>query len=385
MKQPLLLAWVAAALTCSALMWLLPGSETVPYHIAWATFALCYGLEQWSRLVTAWALGSFTVVTGAILVDRISTGVLDWQESAEIPLMLLLMALMVWHVRRRNSALGSVMVVAERQRNESAARDLLTQRTSHEMRSPLTIARGYLELVRARAQHIDDASDLAIVDEELVRLTRVCDRLVRSMRVIADLEETAVDVDSVLAQIERRWSAVVDRDWRLVASGGTMYCSEERLRACLDTLIENAVRYTHAGDVVELYARAHDDEVTIGVADSGPGFVAGAIEAILAHGPSTGAGLVRDELSQSGLGLSMVCEVVARRGGRVELGRSSAGGAEVAMVVPREGRRSPYSAPAAPAVEAGSDPTPRFRPRSSPRDPSLANAGRLARMTAPRR
>ena len=46
-------------------------------------------------------------------------------------------------------------------------------------------------------------------------------------------------------------------------------------------------------------------------------------------------GLVRDELSQTGLGISLVREVAARRGGRVRLGVSPWGGADVAMILPR--------------------------------------------------
>ncbi|EWT01330.1 hypothetical protein N865_10960 [Intrasporangium oryzae NRRL B-24470] len=335
MSRPMLVVWVVVALASSALMWVLPGTETVPYHLGWATFALCYGLEQWSGRFTAWSLGAFTLVTGVIIVDRAATGVIDWQETAEIPLMLLLIGLMVWHVRRRNRALAAVTVLAERERREARARELLTRRTSHELRSPLTIARGYLEVIMGRSREPEEAADLRVVDEELTRLTRVCERLVRSMRVRGDLETTTFDVDAVLAQTAERWATVADRVWLLEARGGLLHGSPERLRAGLDTLVENAIRYTGPGDTIRLWAsRTGDETISIGVADSGPGFSDDLIVAINGATSSDRLGAARDDLSQTGLGIGIVVDIATRRGGRIEAGRSWAGGAEVTMVLP---------------------------------------------------
>ena len=122
-----------------------------------------------------------------------------------------------------------------------------------------------------------------------------------------------------------------------------MWGSAERTRACLDTLVENAVRYTGERDTVQLYVRLVDDEtLAVGVADSGPGFA----PELIAGGDGTAPtaegeqiGLVRDELSQTGLGISLVREVAARRGGSVRLGVSPWGGADIAMIVPRRPRR----------------------------------------------
>ena len=133
-RHRLVLVWSVFAALCSAAMIALPGSETVPYHIAWAAFALCFGLEQWSPRSTWVGLGVFTVVTGAILVYRVMTNVLEWQETTEIPLMLLLMALMIWHVRRRQQALSDLTVNAARERADSTMRELRRLRTSHQMR-----------------------------------------------------------------------------------------------------------------------------------------------------------------------------------------------------------------------------------------------------------
>ncbi|NUR81116.1 MAG: HAMP domain-containing histidine kinase [Dermatophilaceae bacterium] len=337
MRHRMLLTWSVVAVSCSLLMVAIPGSETVPYHIAWAAFALCFGLEQWSRRATWVGLGVFTVVTGAIIVYRAATGVLDWQETAEIPLMLLLMALMIWHVRRRQQALADLTTSAARERAESTMRELLTLRTSHEMRSPLTIARGYVEMMLDSPRASDDLEDLRVVDEELARLTRVCERLVRSMRLGGGLEVTEVRLDALLGQTAERWSAVATRRWQVEPTSEVLTCASERLRACLDTMIENALRYTDDDDdTVVLYARPQENAVVVGVADSGRGFSRDVLRSTSAQWPDLTMDGVRDDLSQTGLGLSLVRDVAARRGGWVHLGVSPWGGADVAMVLPRQ-------------------------------------------------
>ena len=351
----MVLVWGAVAALSSAAMIALPGSETVPYHVGWAAFALCFGLEQWSRRATWVGLGLFTALTGAILVHRVGEGVLEWQETTEIPLMLLLMVLMIWHVRRRQQALADLTEHAARERADSTMRELLTQRTSHEMRSPLMISRGYIEMLMDRTAPGEDLADLEVVDEELSRLTRVCERLVRSMRIGTDLELADMDLAAVLHQTAARWSPVAQRHWRVESPAVTMHCSIERLRACLDTLIENALRYTEGPeDTILLYVRPMRDAIVVGVADSGRGFTAEMLRSAAGQSPSDVSDVLRDDLSQTGLGLSLVRDVATRRGGWVQLGISAWGGADVAMILPLEAKVQ--LSPSVPEAAHGSAP-----------------------------
>ena len=87
-----------------------------------------------------------------------------------------------------------------------------------------------------------------------------------------------------------------------------------------------------------LYARPMRDAIAIGVADSGRGFSTDTLRT--AAGQDRGRPVaqildgVRDDLSQTGLGLSLVRDVATRRGGWVQLGVSPWGGADVAIIFP---------------------------------------------------
>lgn len=331
-RRDLYYPWLALAVVCTWLMWMSPGNETIPYHVAWAGFALLYGLGNWRLRRAVTGLVIYAVATGAILIDRAATGVLSWQETAEIPLMSLLMVLMVWHVRRRQAALAELTVMAERERKRAQDNQRLTRLTSHEMRTPLTIARGYVELMLSREQEPEQAHDLAIVDDELDRLTRVTERLVRVIRLQGGREMGPVDLDEILHQTTERWTQVADRHWVVEAHAGRYEGSAERIRACLDTLIENAVRYTRDGDTVRLIGARESDQVVLGVADSGSGLSAELVAVI--NDSDDDLRTPRDELSQTGLGLSLVRNLVSARGGRLIAGRSSEGGALLLMSVP---------------------------------------------------
>jgi two-component system OmpR family sensor kinase len=349
-RRHLLAVWTIWAAACVTLMTLLPGQETIPYHLGWAGFALAFGLGSWSRRQLVVALSWYTLATGAALERSWLVGHISWDETTEIPLMFLLALLMVWNVLRRQSALTEVKRLAERDIRVSQDRERLMQLTSHELRTPLTIARGYIELLQARAQELDDVQDLVIVADELDRLSRVSDRLIRMIGLQDDTTSEIVDIDSVLAQSVERWRVVADRHWVLDTEAGDAVGSPEGLRTCIDTLVENAIRYTSVGDTIRLVGSRQREHITVAVLDSGAGLKDHQVEAINAVNASghrglsgalpggllaagSGTGTV-DRLAGTGLGLSIVREIVQARGGVLRASRAPEGGAALTLTLP---------------------------------------------------
>ena len=233
---------------------------------------------------------------------------------------------MIWHVRRRQQAPSPTH--GQRGRRERADSTMPGAADAAHLARDAVAADDRPRLPRdAHGPYRrpgEDLADLQVVDEELTRLTRVCERLVRSMRVGSDLEIADVDVDAVAAAdrravVGRRRARLEGRRRRRGPSGAP----RERLRACLDTLVENAVRYTaHDDDTVLLYVRPMRDAIAVGVADSGRGFThrgdccaTAASVADLGRSASCATSCRRpgsasrracvDDLSQTGLGLGL--------------------------------------------------------------------------------
>ena len=348
-------------------MFMKPGQETIPYHLGWAGFALAFGLGTWSRVQLVTALAGYTFGTGAVLVRSWMLGGIGWEETSEIPLMFLLAMLMVWHVRRRQAALAHVTRLAQREVQACLDREQLMRLTSHELRTPLTIARGYIELLQTRAEELENQEDLSVVSDELERLSRVSDRLIRMIRLQDDTTSEIVDIDQVMAQAVERWQVVADRRWLLEAQAGCVLGSPERLRTGLDTLVENAIRYTTVGDTVRLVGSRHLEHVVVGVYDTGVGLTDHQIIAINAGeqslltastagtetdsatatylAPATAAATAtaaaaataaatEDPLAGTGLGLGIVRALAHARGGTLHASHASDGGAAMILTFP---------------------------------------------------
>src|SRR5499427_307262 len=103
-----------------------------------------------------------------------------------------------------------------------------------------------------------DAPELEVALDELGRMERIVERLL----LLAKSEQQGfafqkIDLETFLSDLFIRWSEVAPRTWRLnVDLAGPLLADPEALRAALDALLENAVKYTNTGDSIELAAHA---------------------------------------------------------------------------------------------------------------------------------
>jgi two-component system, OmpR family, sensor kinase len=326
--------WLLWAAVCIALMGVFAGQETIPYHLGYVGLALAAGFDVWSPRRAVYTLGGYTLASGAILVHRAAGGVIAWEETAEIPLMCLIVGMALWHILKRNEAIARVSRLVEREQAQMARRERLVRIVSHEMRTPLAIATGYVDLLRAQALPDPADEDLHVVREELDRSSLAVDRLLRLIRFQDEVPLLDLDIDSLLREMVERWQVVAEREWRVEAQAGIQKVNADRLRACVDTLIENAVRYTTDGDTIRVFAHEQGATYVVGVADSGDGLTDEQIAAINATGDSSDSPIISDPRSQTGLGLSLVRESIEWRGGRLRAGRAPEGGAEVRISCP---------------------------------------------------
>jgi signal transduction histidine kinase len=264
--------------------------------------------------------------------------------------MCLLAVLLAWLVRRSRTAQAQLAKVAEQNVRASRDRERLMQLTSHELRTPLTIARGYIEVMQTR--ELEDPQDLSVVADELDRLAQVSDRLIRMMKLQDDRTMEVVDVDQIMAQSVERWRVVAHRRWVLDAHAGHCLGSAGRLRTILDTLVENAIRYTSVGDTIRLAGRRQSQYLTVSVFDSGVGLTDHQIPAINAgafSAPATAPtttdtdpdtdsddvlNMDPDNLAGTGLGLSIVRRAVNARGGTLHASHAPEGGAGLTITYP---------------------------------------------------
>ena len=203
---------------------------------------------------------------------------------------------------------------------------------SHELRTPITIIRGHLELLGDDPAERDET--IAIVTDELDRMSRMVDDLLVLARAERPdfLQPAAVDVEPLTRDLLAKASTLAHRDWQLEQVGrGRIIADEQRLTQAVMQLAQNATQHTHEGDVVILGSAVESAEARLWVTDRGPGIP-------LEHQDRVFQRFARGGRTRSsegaGLGLSIVRAIAEAHGGRVELRSASGAGATFTLVVP---------------------------------------------------
>ncbi|MDG5777101.1 PAS domain S-box protein [Haloarculaceae archaeon H-GB1-1] len=185
---------------------------------------------------------------------------------------------------------------------------------SHDLRNPLTVAFGSLDLARTTGDRADFDRVRAALDrmqvliEDLLTLAREGQRVEQS-RVVA-LDE----------QVRAAWETVPSDDATLevVLDEYCVTADVGRLQQLLENLLSNAVRHGGADVMVRVGPLA--DERGFFVADDGPGIPKKKRDAVFDHGFSTCA-------EGTGLGLAIVRGIVEAHGWTIDVCESDLGGA----------------------------------------------------------
>lgn len=189
---------------------------------------------------------------------------------------------------------------------------------AHELRTPLAVLGAQAHVVANEADPQRRAEALAALESGIGRAARVVQRLLTLARLDAANTPGAfapLDLGDLVEETVQAFAA------RATASGHTLAMpattpvivagAEEALRAALDNLVDNALRYTPAGTTVAVEARREGADAVLEVADDGPGIPPDARARVFERFERLG----RRGEDGSGLGLAIVRRVAELHGG----------------------------------------------------------------------
>ena len=202
----------------------------------------------------------------------------------------------------------------------------------HELKTPLTIVRGHLEL-------LDDDPDerrqaLALVMDELDRMQRIVDDLLLlAKRERPDfLDLATVEVGALTDELHAKVTALAPREWVVESRGrGVIVADRQRVTQAIVQLAENAARVTEEGAWIGVGSAVADGEARFWVRDRGPG-IPYEEQGRLFERFRRGSGFARS--GGAGLGLAIVKAIADAHHGRVEVESRPGAGATFTMVVP---------------------------------------------------
>ncbi|MEX2449157.1 MAG: HAMP domain-containing sensor histidine kinase [Solirubrobacterales bacterium] len=217
----------------------------------------------------------------------------------------------------------------------SSQRNLIRD-VGHELRTPITIIRGHLELLDD--DPVEREETVELVTDELDRMARLVDDLVTLARAErADfVRPTSIRLGEFASEVLAKATTLGDRRWRLdIREDGEIAGDPQRLTQALVNLVDNAVKQTMDGSTIEIGAALEGEWARLWVADDGPGLSAGDREDIFGR---FGRGSSGRRYAGTGLGLAIVQAVATAHGGRVEVDSLPGQGARFTVVVPVRSR-----------------------------------------------
>jgi signal transduction histidine kinase len=245
---------------------------------------------------------------------------------------------------------------------------------AHDLRSPLSVATGYLALLYEESHNtLNDSAQYYLnrVDAGVRRMTHLIDDLLAyATAENSRIHHEPVDLGVLTAEIIAERIAHLDADQRPaidVSALPTVSGDPGMLRQVLDNLIGNAIKYTPHGRParIEISARLQPDATwQITVADRGIGIGADDYDTVF-HAFHRARG--SEGYSGTGLGLAICQRIIDRHGGRISAHPNPGGGTRFIITLPGDAAHaSTLSEPPGAACDAAE---PGGRPLSSAADP----------------
>ena len=232
-----------------------------------------------------------------------------------------------------------------------AAQQRLVQDAGHELRTPLTSLRTNLDVLR---RHPDLAPDQrAHVIDDMHAETEQLVELVNEIVAVAsgandDEPATRFSLGAVAAEVAERYQRRTGRTVTVTADESSVLAQRGAVQRAISNLLDNARKFDVSGGPIEVRV----DGDSLWVLDRGPGIAAGELELVFDRFHRADEART---LPGSGLGLSIVRDVVERQGGTVSAGNRVGGGAVVGFTLPAATDALP--APMAPQPSHAAPPT----------------------------
>jgi signal transduction histidine kinase len=205
---------------------------------------------------------------------------------------------------------------------------------SHELRAPLAVLRGEVDLALRRPRDVDEyRRAIESISTETQRLETLTDELLAAARSDLDARRREpLDAAALTAEIgERIRVAALERKICIVVNGSRpafIDAHRATLERAMLAIAHNAIQHAPDGGTVRLHVRNGDGSVRVDVHDDGPGFSSEALLHATERFWRGDGGRKRDG---TGLGLTIAQTLIAANGGELSLGNDASGGAVVTV------------------------------------------------------
>jgi len=230
----------------------------------------------------------------------------------------------------RLGGIGAIAVfhdISELKRLEKVRQDFVAN-VSHELRTPLTSVKGYTETLLSQESHDPETlfSFLQVILKNTNHMVKMVDDLLQLARLEAQPVQTGMAVANALEALDVAWKAClpfaeeksVTLEHHPPEQGLHVAVEFDQLVQVFRNLLENAVKYSPAGEKIDVTSRVAGNKVTFSIRDNGPGIPG-------QHQQRVFERFYRVEKHRgkypgsTGLGLSICRHIIINHGGKIWL------------------------------------------------------------------
>jgi PAS domain S-box-containing protein len=213
---------------------------------------------------------------------------------------------------------------------------------SHELRTPVSLIKGYAETLRREDARWDSEvvrDGLAVIEEEADRLNEMVENMLDASRLQAGgmrLNMSEVALDQLAQRLVEKFRTQTDKhqlEARFPPDFPIIVGDEARLTQVLSNLLSNALKYAPGGQVI-VSGAALPNEVILSVSDEGPGVAEADLPHIFNRFYRANSDLTK-RVKGTGLGLYLAKAVVEAHGGRISVESNSGQGTTFHFTLPR--------------------------------------------------
>ncbi len=222
-------------------------------------------------------------------------------------------------------------------------KDLFLSSASHELKTPLTLVKGQIQLLArdlARNAGVERMSkSITLTLRNVERMTRLIESMLDISRLESgrmQLHKEPVDLAEVCRTVATSFETasgeiriLSDAPEPVVVSG-----DRDRLEQVLLNLVSNAISHSLQGGDIELRARAQDGKACVSVTDQGPGIPPQDLDRVFERFYQSSGSQSRTRLGGLGLGLYISRGIIEAHGGRIWVESSPGAGATFNFELP---------------------------------------------------
>jgi len=245
---------------------------------------------------------------------------------------------------------GHVVVVfhdiTEQKRVEKVRMDFVAN-ASHELKTPMTSAKGYLSMIKSHKEDESSERDPVLarsiqgLEKNLVRLQNLVSDLLQLSKVEGrdELPSAFIDpeylTESLVEELASQWRSKRQRiECRYDIE--SVWGNEELIEKIILNLVGNAIKYSHDSCLIKIHWFSKGNHALLSVKDNGPGIESYHLNRIFERFYRVRDGRENLEIEGTGLGLSIVRHCVLAHGGGVDVKSAPGLGTEFLCTFPKK-------------------------------------------------